>query len=149
MNSLPTIEGLTYSSTDVKNLYDHVVSDLKDFFTSYNAYVQCNSSQPATPCSKTDVQSKLDTVNSSLSQFNEAVAQRKENSNENTVDLENKLKKLRAEVDEKTKRLTDVSNSVNEDYIIKQQSYYYYNMVVSIFLACGIYYIFHWIDNKV
>ena len=148
MNSLPTIEGLTYSSSDVKNLYNHVVSDLNDFFTSYQAYTKCNSSNPLTPCSNSDVQSKLNTVNNSLAQFNEAIEQRKSGSNKDTVELEKKIKKLRAEVDEKTKRLTDVKHSINEDYIIKQQSNYYYNMVISIFLACGIYFTFYWIDNK-
>jgi len=148
MNSLPTIEGLTYSSVDVKNLYDHVVSDLKNFFSSYQSYVQCNSSNPTTPCSNSDVQSKLDKVTSSLAQFNEAVEQRKEYSNQDTVELEKKLKKIRAEVDEKTKKLIDVKNSVNEDYIIKQQSYYYQNMVISIMLACLIYFVFYWMDNR-
>lgn len=146
MNSLPTIEGLP---GDVKNLYDKVLFDLKDFFSSYQSYVQCNSSKPTTPCSNSDVQNKLDTVTASLTKFNEAVEKNKtSSSNHDTVELEEKLKRIRAEVDEKTKILMDVKNSVNEDYIIKQQSHYYHNMLVSIMLACLIYFVFNWIDHR-
>jgi hypothetical protein len=130
----------------VKNLYDQVVSDMNDFFTSYQAYTQCSSS---TPCSNTDVQSKLEKVNASLAQFKDAVAQNNNNNNSaDTVQLEQKLKKIRASVDEKTRLLTDVKHSVGEDYIIKQNSYYYQNMVISIVLACAIYFLFFIVDGK-
>uniref|UniRef100_A0A6C0B7A4 Uncharacterized protein n=1 Tax=viral metagenome TaxID=1070528 RepID=A0A6C0B7A4_9ZZZZ len=144
MNSLPIIEGLTYTTSDVKNLYDHVVSDFNDFFASYQQYIKCNSRE----CSDNDVKNKLEIANTTLAQFNDAVSQNKNNSNKNTVDLENSVKLLRDKVNEKTKILTDVKHSVNEDYIIKQQSSYYYNMLLSVFSACAIYYIFQRLDNR-
>jgi hypothetical protein len=149
MNSLPIIEGLTYTYADVKNLYDQVVSDMNDFFSSYQTYTQCSSSSTTTQCSNTDVQNKLEKVNASLAQFNDAVAQNNDNNRtRDTVQLEQKLKEIRAKVHEKTKLITDVRNSVGEDYILKRNSYYYQNMVISIFLACAIYYIFFKLDSR-
>jgi len=147
MNSLPIIEGLTYtySSEDVKNLYDHVVSDFKDFLISYQAYTKCGSS---TQCNTDDVQSKLSKVNESLAQFNDAVEQHKSGTDKDTIQLQQHLKMLRSEVDERAKIIVDARNSVNEDYIIKQQSQYYYNMMISVFLAILLYFTFYRIDNK-
>lgn len=146
MNSLPTIEGLTYTSSDVQTLYNKVVSDMEDFFSSYQSYIQCSSKKPTIPCSNDDVQSKLNTVNRSLAKFNDVVS--KNDNKKNTIQLEADLKRLRGIVDEKTKMLTDSKNSINRDYIIKQESNYYYNLVVSIFLACAIYYVFTILDKK-
>ena len=144
MNTLPTIEGLEYTSSEIQNLYGKVVSDTQTFLTAYENYIKCSNSNQN--CSSEDLKSKLDTVNASVSEFNEAVE--KNGANENTFKLEEKLVKLRNEVEQKSKMLTDIKHSVAEDYVIKQESHYYYKMITSVVIACGLYFVFNQIDSK-
>jgi len=157
MNSMPLIEGLS-SSSNINELYTKFISDLQTFFTSYQSYINCNNGPNSQTCDKTALMNNYyalvgnpssATTNpsnqGSMIKLQKAIAANPTNGD--SVDINNRLNKLRAEFDEKAEIITNVRQSVKADYVIKQESYHYYKILISIVAGCALYYAFFEISS--
>jgi hypothetical protein len=144
MNSMPIIEGLTTSipettktndNINAKVLYDNFIRDLKIFLNEYKKYTE-NSNDLDLNLSARD---SLNKVVESMQKYHDVLSSAKVS---NTQTLNNDINELRNIIKEKELVIKEDRNSVYGDYIIKQETSYYYNMMLSIVMACIIYYIF-------
>ena len=150
MNSLPVIEGINNlktvveglnepssvkdepssvndEPTSVKDKYIKFLEDLRDFYGVYNS---------GTTPSISEYSAKLEALKLSLNEYKDTFKGLSEI-------VKNKYQKGDAEelIKENRSRMLD-------DNYIKQESSYYYNLVINIFLACVIYYIFFEINYR-
>lgn len=160
MNSMPLIEGLN-SSSNINELYAQFLSDLQAFFSSYQAYVNCNSTS-GQKCDTTVLMnnyyalvgnpsimtSGTDAVASQGSMINLQNAIADNPTNGDSVAMNAKLQNLRKEFDEKAAIITDVKNSAEGDYVLKQESDHYYKILISIAAGCVLYYTFFEISSS-
>jgi gas vesicle protein len=155
MNSMPIIEGLTTlpaltptisekqdtNDVSLKDKYENFSTNLSYFLEAYKSYVE----NPKDLDLKLAANDALNKTLTSLNDYEDAL------SNSKTPELQqlnNEVIKLRNKIKDKEKTITDTRNSTNGDYIIKQESSYYYNTMIKIGLACIIYYVFFEINYR-
>jgi hypothetical protein len=155
MNSMPIIEGLTtlpaltptmmdnqdINDVSIKDKYERFSSTLIYFLEAYKSYVQ----SPDDLDLKLAANDALNKALASLQDYQDALSNSKtpemKKLNDDVIKLRNKIK-------DKEKTITDTRNSINGDYLIKQESSYYYNTMINVFLACIIYYVFFEINYR-
>jgi hypothetical protein len=150
MTSIAVIKGLT---SDEKLLYTNFAAQLDDFAVNYNNYITaCNKGDNA---SCNIIRNKLNAMgitNNGDIDTNGTLASYQNISNRNrvsqdTLSLNKNLQKKKAELDENTKILNDLDNSIEGDHVSKMNSSFYTNTVVYISLACVIYFSFYKISS--
>jgi hypothetical protein len=157
MNTMPDIQGvpvLPYDSTK------ELLTDLQNFSKVYERYISCNNfvanpSNSVLQCSADEM--SVDQVNSaynkltdsdkgSFAKFNISVDAHKNHPNVNADDIlgsyEKDIIKIRSEIASKMKILSDVRNSVKEDYFIKSDSTTYIGAALTIVLSSTLIYFF-------
>jgi hypothetical protein len=108
---------------------------LKNFLNDYKKYTE-NSNDLDLNLS---AQNSLNKVVESMQKYHDILSSAKVSGTQN---LNNNINELRNIIKEKELVIKEDRNSVYGDYIIKQETSYYYNMMLSIVMACVIYYIF-------
>jgi gas vesicle protein len=149
MNSMPIIEGLTtlpaltptvansqeINDVSLKDKYENFSTSLSYFLEAYKSYAQ----SPDDLDLKMAANDALNKALVGLQNYQDALSNSKtpelKKLNDDVIKLRNKIK-------DKEKTITDTRNSINGDYSIKQESSYYYNTMINVFLACVIYYVF-------
>jgi hypothetical protein len=155
---MPTIEGLT---TNEVQSYTDLQKDIADFLTSYQAYIQaCNSdNNNCKNVSTSDIDQKMVKLginedgtlvaSGSLAKFKNIVNDPSHiHANDDVTAMNAQLQKYRAEAREDNKILTDLNNSVEGDFVTKQNSHYYYNTIIYIGLASVLYFSFYQISSS-
>lgn len=150
MKSIPVIEGLT---SDEKSLHKNFASQLDDFAINYNNYITaCNGGDNASCDIIRNKLNRMGITNDGDIDPNGTLASYQNMTNrhrvsEDTLTLNKILQKKKAELNENTKILTDLDNSIEGDYVSKINSSFYTNTVIYITLACAIYFSFYKISS--
>jgi hypothetical protein len=150
MKSIPVIEGLT---SDEKSLYKNFASQLDDFAVNYNNYINaCNGGDNESCNIIRNKLNKMGITNDGDIDANGTLASYQKMSNshrvsEDTLNLNKILQKKKAELDENTKILTDLDNSIEGDHVSKMNSSFYTTTVLYVSLACIIYFSFYKISS--
>jgi hypothetical protein len=127
MNSLPVIEGINNlksivegldEPSSVKDKYVIFLEDLQDFYKSYNPNNNYYDNEKLNK-----LKQSLNNYKGSFRGLSEIVKNKHKTGNAEQLIKENK-------------------NEMLEDYYIKQESSYYYNLVISVVMGCIIYFTF-------
>jgi hypothetical protein len=150
MKSIPVIEGLDNSELST---YKNFASKLHDFAVNYNNYInECNGGNN-TSCDI--IRSKLSALgiasngdidpNGALASYQNMI--NRHPVNDDTLVLNKNLQKKKAELNENTKILTDLDNSIEGDHTAKMKSSFNTNTILYVSLACAIYFTFFKISS--
>jgi hypothetical protein len=151
---MPTIEGLT---NDDLSAYNTFALQLDDFVATYQRYISaCNkNNNTCVGVNSAEVTNKLRLIgvnpdgsldpDGSLAKYKQIINSHQ--TTDDTVKRNKKLQQMRAETQQNTEILTDLENSIEGDYVIKQASSHYYNAILYVGLACTIYFTFYQISS--
>lgn len=150
MISIPVIEGL---NNDELSTYKNFAYQINDFAVNYNNYINACNEGNNNSCDI--IRNKLTALgiasNGDIDQ-NGSLATYKNIVNdhpvyEDTIALNKNLQKKKAELDENTKILTDLDNSIEGDYTAKLKSSFNTSTILYVTLACAIYFSFFKISS--
>jgi ABC-type transporter Mla subunit MlaD len=133
---MPIIEGIDGAAQNPQSLlYDQFLVDISAFLTAYQTYISTkdDATRSAANAALTKVTSTVNSLNQNYSL---------------TVSDLKQLNELKSKFKENADIITDARHSTEGDLVIKKQSSYYYNSLISIFLACGLFFAFSQVNSS-
>jgi len=138
------------TKTDALKAYQEAVISMDIFLGNYGSYIKTSSNQPLSCKGDQGCLNALNDATQKLTAFQEIINKLPSSSITDFDELTSHVKTLKEKkhkMDENINIINNIKKTINADYVLKQQSSMYYNMTLSILLACFIYYAFHRITS--